>query len=121
VKIFPIVYGFLQLHIKRYHTISMSDPSIQAMTCIKEVIQALDPECKKELFKHFVTHLSNCVPADRPSTPVATIEPNLPALKRLLNSPESSHRSKKNNKVFQYLWKFINFSREKNVLVKLLF
>ena len=81
----------------------MSDPSIQAMACVKEVIQALDPECKKELFKHFITHLSNFIPAERPSTPVATMEPNLPAPKRLLNSPESPHRSKKNSKVSQYL------------------
>jgi hypothetical protein len=83
---------------------------IQAMSdlaCVKDIIQAFSPEEKKELFKLFITSLSNSATEnhvnsnknDRPTTPVTTSH-EFSTSKRPLNSPESSQRRKKDNSVF---------------------
>jgi hypothetical protein len=84
----------------------MADES-QAMSdlaYVKEVIQALSPDRKKEFFEHYVkySNLKNEAAAKnktvRPSTPEPTTSSN-EFQKRPLNSPLTPKRSKKDNKV----------------------
>jgi hypothetical protein len=72
------------------------------LTCVKEIIEALPLESKKELFKHFVNSNNSASGVNRPTTPIATSKIELSASKRPLNSPESSQRSKNNGKVSLY-------------------
>ena len=84
----------------------MSDPNqaTNDLTCVKEIMQTLSPDLKKELFKHFITHLSNSTTnGNRPKTPETVPESSSATLKRQLNSPESPKRNKKDYKVSQYI------------------
>jgi hypothetical protein len=54
----------------------MSD-SLEAMSdlaYVKEIIESLPPESKKDLFKHFVNLNNSTTEANRPATPVSTSE-----------------------------------------------
>lgn len=72
---------------------------------VKDVIEALPPDRKKEFLDHFVRY-SNTLnknkvkSSDRPSTPVSSFD----TLKRPLNSPESPKRNKKENKVYTMIF-----------------
>jgi hypothetical protein len=86
--------------------------SIQAMSdlaCVKEIIETLSSENQKELFKHFTTSLNNSSTTVRPTTPL-TSQSEISTSKRLLNSPESPKRSKKDNKVTIYIIKILMLS-----------
>jgi hypothetical protein len=81
-----------------------SNQAINNLTYVKEIMQTLSPDLKKELFKHFVSHLSNSATnVNRPKTPETVPESSSTTLKRQLNSPESPKRSKKDYKVSQYI------------------
>jgi hypothetical protein len=67
---------------------------------VKEVIQALPPDRKKEFFDHYVRHSNakNQAKTVRPSTPEPTVA-SKEFQKRPLNSPLTPKRNKKDNKV----------------------
>ena len=103
----------------------MMNNSLEAMSnliYVKEIIEALPPESKKELFKHFVTLNDSTNGVNRPTTPVTTSELWSFISKRPLNSPGSPQRSKKNGKVLPHLMQEINDYRSfiKSLFVKLL-
>ena len=80
----------------------MADES-QAMSdlaYVKEVVQALPPNCKKEFFDHYVKYskAKNQTKSIRPSTPEPTTTSKA-FQKRPLNSPETPKRNKKDSKV----------------------
>ena len=84
-------------------TFIMADESqaMKDLAYVKDVIEALPPDRKKEFLDYFVKYSNtlnkNKVKSsdNRPSTPVS----NFDALKRPLNSPESPKRNKRENKV----------------------
>lgn len=79
--------------------------AISDLAYVKDIIEGLPSEQKTELFKHFATELNKSTTLKRPTTPVITTAQNSLTIKRLLNSPESPHRSKLQNKtVFRDLY-----------------
>lgn len=85
----------------------MSDylKAMSDLAYVKEMIEALSSEGKKELFHHF-TKANTPVSKDivRPATPTNNRESYLAFSKRPLNSPESPKRSKKDGKVLSFTY-----------------
>jgi len=69
------------------------------LACVKEIIESLPSESKKELFKHFVTLNNSANETNRPVTPVTTFKLGSSTFKRPLTSPESPQQSQKDGKV----------------------
>jgi len=66
---------------------------------VKEIIESLPSESKKELFKHFVTLNNSINETNRLVTPVTTFKLGSSTSKRPLISPESPQGSQKDGKV----------------------
>ena len=99
---FPLnVVNFFQSHIQTFSFHTISDPldAMSDLACVKEIIEALPPESKKELFKYFITLNDSANGANCPTTPITASEPWSSASKRPLSSPESPQRNKKDGQV----------------------